>query len=450
VFLFYFVNTLTMHRFVLLVASLVVCGVSFTSATNWALVVAGSNGYYNYRHQADTCHAYQVLHKYGIPDENIVVMMYDDIAQNTQNPTKGVVINHPNGADVYHGVPKDYTGNDVTPKNFMSILLGDKAAMKGIGSGKVIESGPNDNVFVFYTDHGAVGLVAFPAGGMLYAKDLLATINTMHTQNKYKYMTIYIEACESGSMLENLPTNINVYGTTASNPTESSYACYYDATRQAYLGDLYSVNWMEDSDVEDINSETLFKQFGLVRDRTNLSHVMQYGDLKLGATHNVGEFQGAAKEIINRRRNPIKERYNSMLRKDAVQTVDVRLSVVSRRLAVAEDNSAEKAQLERELIQLINDRTTITKTIQRIAGTALAATNTDSYPAVTQTHMKLTQHDCYKTVTQRVQEKCFDLPNEYVLNNLYIMANLCEVVLDENIINQAVDSVCRERLSFNY
>ena len=30
------------------------------------------------------------------------------------------------------------------------------------------------------------------------------------------------------------------------------------------------------------------------------------------------------------------------------------------------------------------------------------------------------------------------------------MANLCEVVLDENIINQAVDSVCRERLSFNY
>lgn len=30
--------------------------------------------------QADTCHAYQILHKNGIPDENIVVMMYDDIA----------------------------------------------------------------------------------------------------------------------------------------------------------------------------------------------------------------------------------------------------------------------------------------------------------------------------------------------------------------------------------
>ena len=34
--------------------------------------------------QADTCHAYQILHKNGIPDENIVVMMYDDIANNDQ------------------------------------------------------------------------------------------------------------------------------------------------------------------------------------------------------------------------------------------------------------------------------------------------------------------------------------------------------------------------------
>ena len=26
----------------------------------WVLLVAGSRGYYNYRHQADICHAYQV------------------------------------------------------------------------------------------------------------------------------------------------------------------------------------------------------------------------------------------------------------------------------------------------------------------------------------------------------------------------------------------------------
>lgn len=34
--------------------------------------------------QADVCHAYQILHKHGIPDERIVVMMYDDIAHNKE------------------------------------------------------------------------------------------------------------------------------------------------------------------------------------------------------------------------------------------------------------------------------------------------------------------------------------------------------------------------------
>jgi hypothetical protein len=34
----------------------------------------------------------------------------------------------------------------------------------------------------------------------------------------------------------------------------------------------------------------------------------------------------------------------------------------------------------------------------------------DYFEMVTGTHMKFTEHDCYKSVTQRVQEKCFDLP----------------------------------------
>ena len=93
-------------------------------------------------------------------------------------------------------------------------------------------------------------------------------------------MVIYIEACESGSMLEGLlPDNINVYGTTASNAQESSYACYYDEKRKTYLGDLYSVVWMEDSDAEKIDQESLFEQFSITQEKTNLSHVMQYGDL---------------------------------------------------------------------------------------------------------------------------------------------------------------------------
>jgi legumain len=93
-------------------------------------------------------------------------------------------------------------------------------------------------------------------------------------------MVIYIEACESGSMLEDLlPNNINVYATTASNAEESSYACYFDAKRNTYLGDVYSVVWMEDSDAEKIDQETLYQQYLVTQQKTNTSHVMQYGDL---------------------------------------------------------------------------------------------------------------------------------------------------------------------------
>lgn len=61
--------------------------------------------------------------------------------------------------------------------------------------------------------------------------------------------------------------------TTAANAHEHSYACYYDEERGTYLGDLYSVMWMEDSEMKDLAKETLFQQFSIVRKETNLSHV---------------------------------------------------------------------------------------------------------------------------------------------------------------------------------
>lgn len=93
-------------------------------------------------------------------------------------------------------------------------------------------------------------------------------------------MVIYIEACESGSMFEHiLAENLNIYATTAANAEESSYACYYDDQRMTYLGDVYSVMWMEDSEVEVISKETLYEQFLITKNNTNTSHVMEYGDL---------------------------------------------------------------------------------------------------------------------------------------------------------------------------
>ncbi|XP_020594759.1 vacuolar-processing enzyme-like, partial [Phalaenopsis equestris] len=132
----------------------------------------------------------------GLRDENIVVFMYDDIAYNEENPRQGIIINRPEGDDLYAGVPKDYVGDNVNVDNFFAVLLGDKKAVSG-GSGKVVDSGPNDHIFIFYSDHGGPGVLGMPTYPYLYADDLISVLKKKHASNSYKSMVIYIEACES-------------------------------------------------------------------------------------------------------------------------------------------------------------------------------------------------------------------------------------------------------------
>lgn len=244
------------------------------TADNWAVLVAGSNGYYNYRHQADVCHAYQILHNFGFPDSNIITMMYDDIAHNTLNPFKGNIINRHNGKNVYENVLKDYTREQVNPENFMNILKGNVTE----NTPKVLKSEKNDNVFIYFTDHGGTGLIAFPED-YLFANQLNETLTYMYDNNMYKNMVFYLEACESGSMFNNiLPENMNIYATTAATPYESSFACYFDYRRGIYLGDTYSVNWLENSMPVRTSIETVYSQFLIDRKKTRTSTVCEYGD----------------------------------------------------------------------------------------------------------------------------------------------------------------------------
>jgi legumain len=86
------------------------------------VIAAGSNGYQNYRHQADACHAYTVAIANGIPADHIVLMMFDDIANNEGNPFPGKLFNTIDGQDVYAACNLDYTGKQVHGGDFFAIL----------------------------------------------------------------------------------------------------------------------------------------------------------------------------------------------------------------------------------------------------------------------------------------------------------------------------------------
>ncbi|XP_069153576.1 vacuolar-processing enzyme alpha-isozyme-like isoform X1 [Solanum lycopersicum] len=80
-------------------------------------------------YQADVCHAYQLLRKGGLKDENIIVFMYDDLAYSEESPRPGVIITSPAVEDVYEGVPKDYARDDINVDNFLAVLLGNRTAL---------------------------------------------------------------------------------------------------------------------------------------------------------------------------------------------------------------------------------------------------------------------------------------------------------------------------------
>ncbi|XP_030070292.1 legumain [Microcaecilia unicolor] len=401
---------------------------------HWVVLVAGSNGWYNYRHQADVCHAYQIVHKNGIPDEQIVVMMYDDLADSEDNPTKGIIINRPNGSDVYAGVLKDYTKEDVTPEIFLAVLRGDKDAVKGKGSGKVIQSGPKDNVFVYFTDHGAPGILAFPNSD-LHVKDLNETIYYMYQHKRYNKMVFYIEACESGSMMNHLPDNINVYSTTAANPHESSYACYYDEKRDTYLGDLYSVTWMEDSDAEDLTIETLHKQFQLVKKLTNTSHVMQYGN-KTISRMKLMQFQGMGKKPAS----PIS--YPPVKHLDLVASPDVPLEILRRKLMATNDIVTAKNIVE-QMKDHLTTRHIIKESMRKIV---LSVTGSEEQTEqVLKDRLNISKHSCYQAAVYHFKTRCFNWHSptyEFALRQLYVLVNLCERGYAVDRIQRAMDSVC--------
>jgi legumain len=204
-------------------------------------------------------------------------MIADDIANDPENPFPGRVYNRkdPGAVDVYAGLKMSYTGKSVNSSNFLAVLRGNATGVAG-GSGEVLRSDAKSDVFVAYFDHGASGILGMPSGPFLYASDLNDTLNYMHEQGLYGQLTLYIEACESGSMFEGiLSPNMSIYATTASNADESSWGWYcppddvVNGTElNTCLGDLYSINWMQNADAPSDSQETLEQQFQIVKNLT--------------------------------------------------------------------------------------------------------------------------------------------------------------------------------------
>uniref|UniRef100_A0AC35TK81 Legumain n=1 Tax=Rhabditophanes sp. KR3021 TaxID=114890 RepID=A0AC35TK81_9BILA len=405
----------------------------------WALLVAGSNSWYNYRHQADVSNAYHVIRDHGVSEDHIVTMMFNDIANHPNNPFPGKIFNSPDKEDVYEGVKIDYEGNDVNPSNFFAILKGQKDKIVG-GNGKVIESTKKDKIFIFFSDHGATGLISMPQG-IITAEEISEAHNYLHQNGLYSSLVWYLEACESGSMFESLKSDMNIYALTAANSHESSWGCYCDnKLKLPCLGDTFSVSWIMDSKKENLEVETLDDQYEIVKKLTNQSHVCKFGNFSIGHEH-VAEFQGHKKSFKNSK--PINfHRFKHELNKGSMPSRDIPLLLLQKELLEAQ-NHADSVDLSRQISKIESKRQYMDRYIHKIVKRLIHDPN--NRQAVLENHPLngIKQLKCHDVVSKFYHHNCFNLNrNPYAMKYVYVLANICDMNIPSEIIINGLSEVC--------
>jgi len=240
-----------------------------------------------------------------------------------------------------------------------------------------------------------------------------------------------------------LPKNINIYATTDSNPTESSYACYYDAQRETYLGDVYSVNWIENSDVKSFGNETLIKQFDIVKKETNTSHVQEYGDLTIGKLP-LTQFQGEKSSL-----NQLIGGEEFVAELNPVDSGEVPLAIAFKKMVSAK-NEQQRHELLLQYEQLISARNYLINHLTRFVESIKHLVGND-VNSVLNTKREVFHRSCYRQFVDTFHKQCLNLnQHPYALRKLYVFVNVCEMLHQNNDLEsipkavKTLESYCEE------
>ena len=203
----------------------------------WALLVAASKGWANYRFQADVFAMYQLLKQHGYDDDHIVLICEDDVARHANNPHPGELRISDTGANVYDAAAIDYRLGDLSPADIGAILQGRSSARLP----KVLSPDADDNVLVFWSSHGEPGALDFGKSQSMDYERMRGMIeNTPHRK-----LLMAVEACYSGGLgeaCEGLPGCLFI---TAANPYETSHADVWSDDVGVFLSNGFTRGFQE-------------------------------------------------------------------------------------------------------------------------------------------------------------------------------------------------------------
>jgi len=244
----------------------------------WAVVVAASNGWEEYRHQSDALAVYNMLKENGIKDDKIILMIYDDVAWHENNKQPGKIFNTYKGKDLREGVVIDYKGDSVSPKTLASVLAGESSIDVPI----VLGSDKKDNVFLYLVDHGLPDAIFFNNNKKLTSTGLNNIVESMEDNKKYRQLFIMVDTCFSESVGEKISSPGVIYFT-GSNKSEPSFGAEYDPKLKQWLADEFTHKTLKIiSNNPKIKIEELYYESynSVIGSHVTLSNYSNFGDIK--------------------------------------------------------------------------------------------------------------------------------------------------------------------------
>ena len=248
----------------------------------WALLIAASYGWPNYRFQADVFATYKMLRHQGYDDDHIILICQDDLANNKENIYPGELFIKPDSPNVYEHDAIDYILSDLTPDDIGEILQG--RASEHLPH--VINATPNDNIFIFWSGHGSVGSLCF--GESLKMK--YTQMRDILIQTPHRKMMFAIESCYSGGLGQECQGIPGALFITAATPWETSHADMWSEEIGVYLSNGFTRGFQAAiAHDPDISIRDLYYT---VATSTSGSHVTVYNTSQYGNVYNdtMGEY----------------------------------------------------------------------------------------------------------------------------------------------------------------
>ncbi len=205
----------------------------------WAVIGGLTEDWINYRHQADALTMYQLVKEHGVPDDHIILLVYDDIPFHPRNSKPGEVYHIPDVEEVRNTAIPDYTGSLVNKQTIEDILTGTNTFSKN----PVLGSDENATVLVYFASHGAEGgqLILGNGEERISSYELSSIINKMRQNKKFGRMLVILESCFSKATAAEVTTP-GVLIMTASEKDETSKSDTYDSDLSNWISDEFSNN----------------------------------------------------------------------------------------------------------------------------------------------------------------------------------------------------------------